>query len=69
MIIFTNKVIPIDRLSRGESVDLRKVVESAKEHPWYFLGELFSLTMMIIGVYVVGEWVYQLGHAFGRSIG
>ncbi len=66
MQIFTNKVIPLDTMIRGEKPDLPKILEDAREHPWYFAGELFAVTMMIVGAIATTTWAYELGRQVGR---
>ena len=66
MQIFTNKVIPLDMMIRGEKPDLSKIREDAREHSWYFVGELFAITMMIVGAIATTAWAYELGRQVGR---
>lgn len=66
MQVFTNKVIPLDLMLRGERPDLSKIARGAKAHPWYFIGELFAIAMMIVGAVVTISWAYELGRQIGR---
>jgi hypothetical protein len=66
--VFTNKVIPVDLMLRGEKPDLAKIKRDAKLHPWYFAGELFAVVMMIVGAVATCGWLYELGREVGRSL-
>lgn len=69
MAIFESKVIPLESLLKGQSVDFGKVAEDAKKYPAHFMLELFSVAMMLVGAYVVCSWVYELGRAVGLGVG
>lgn len=66
--VFTNKVIPLDLMLRGEKPDLAKIMRDAKVHPWYFAGELFAIVMMIVGAVATMGWLYELGRQVGRTL-
>ena len=66
MQIFTNKVIPLDLMIRGEKPDFSKILKDAKEHPWYFAGELLAIAMMVVGAIATATWAYELGRQVGR---
>lgn len=53
---------------RGEKPDVAKMIKDAKEHPWYLLGELFAVAMMIVGAFVFADWAYELGRQVGLSM-
>lgn len=68
MYVFSNKVIPIDAMIAGKPISVPDIFSAAKQHPWHFVGEAFCLIMMIIGVYVVGEYAFEIGRLIGRSL-
>ena len=68
MQVFTNKVIPVDLMLRGEKPDFQKIVQDAKMHPWYFAGELFAVAMMVVGAIATCTWLYELGRQVGHLL-
>ena len=68
MQVFTNKVIPLDLMLRGEKPDFAKIKHDAKVHPWYFAGELFAIAMTIVGAIATCEWLYELGRQVGKAL-
>lgn len=68
MQVFSNKVIPLDMMMRGEKPDLARITRDAKLHPWYFVGELFAIAMMVVGAVAIFGWLYELGRQVGRTM-
>jgi hypothetical protein len=68
MHVFSNKVIPIDQMIAGKPVSIPEIWNAARLYPLHFIGEVFCLVMMIIGVYVTGEYAFEIGRFFGRSL-
>jgi hypothetical protein len=69
MAIIESKVIPLELMLKGQALDFRKIVEDAKKYPGHFLLELFSIAMMLVGVYVVAGWAYELVVWVGYNLG
>jgi hypothetical protein len=69
MYLYSNKVIPIDAMLRGEKPDLKLIIENAKEYPAHFVGELLAMGMMVLGAYTAAGWAYEAGRWVGRLIG
>jgi hypothetical protein len=61
-------VIPWEDIKSGEKIDWNKFWEDAKASPVQFGFELFAIAMMLVGVYVVADWAFELGKIVGRSI-
>jgi hypothetical protein len=67
MAIFTTDVIPWKEIMSGQKIDWNKFWDDAKAAPVQFGFEFFAVVMMLVGVYVVGEWAFELGRIVGRS--
>ena len=68
MHVFTNKVIPLDLMIRGEKPDFAKIKRDAKAYPWYFAAELLVIAMMIVGAIATCGWLYELGRQVGGTL-
>ena len=68
MELFENKVIPVDRMLRGEAIDFAEIKANAKESPGYFALELMALILMVIGTINLIDWAYRAGVSIGQSV-
>ena len=67
MAIFTSDVIPWKEIKSGQKIDWNKFWEDAKAAPVQFGFELFAIAMMLVGVYVVADWSFELGRIVGET--
>jgi hypothetical protein len=70
MYIFSNKVIPIDKIFSDEisNITFKDIVQNARIHPWHFFAEAFALCLMVIGGSVVFSWAFEIGELVGQLI-
>jgi len=64
-------VLDIDKLLRGEPVDLRSVVTQARQAPLELTLDLFKLAMILLGFLIIlstaGDAAYWLGAQLGHG--
>ena len=68
MAIFESDIIPWSEIKSGQKVNWKKFLGDAKAAPIQFGFELFAVAMMLVGVYVVSDWAFELGRIVGRSL-
>lgn len=67
MTIFTSDIIPWTEIKSGQKIDWNKFWKDAKASPVEFGLELIAVAMMLVGIYVVANWAYELGRIVGQG--
>lgn len=62
---FLLKTNPFGRVLRGETIDRESFSNAAKDDPWSFVADAFTILMMIVGAYTIGHLAYEAGLAVG----
>ena len=68
MILFSNRVIPLDRALTGSPLDVAELWIKMREHPVQFVMEAIALGLMIVGLMTALGPIYNTAKALGERL-
>ncbi len=68
MILFSNRVIPLDRALTGSPIDVAQIWGKMREHPFQFVMEAIALGLMIVGLISALGPIYHTAKSLGERL-